>query len=103
MQGSTDHKDDKCFLCERPVGYECLHNVSTCIMMLMPCTTNNVVVYSTHYRKIVFEEFENPFLAWKGQDLMLLDVMDDSVGKQLKSDWWGSKVCYLTMTREHHN
>ena len=23
--GSIDHKDNKRFLCERPVGYECLH------------------------------------------------------------------------------
>ena len=31
----------------------------------------------------MFEGFWNPFLE-TGQDLMLVDVMDDSVGKKLK-------------------
>jgi len=31
----------------------------------------------------VFKEFGNSFLE-KGQDLMLVDVMDDTVGKHLK-------------------
>ena len=44
--------DDKCFLCERPVGYECLHNAFTYIMMLMQYTTNSIIVCSTYFRKI---------------------------------------------------
>ena len=102
--GSIDRKDDKCFLCERPVGYKCLHNASTYIRMLVPCTMNSVVVRTTHFRRceLVFEEFGNPFLE-KGQDLMLAD---NSVGKQLKQLVRLKGLLYWTMTWEmgktHH-
>ena len=28
-------KDDKCFLCERPVGYECLHIIASAYIMML--------------------------------------------------------------------
>ena len=50
--GSMDHKDDKCFFCERLVGYECLHSASTYIVMLIPYTISNIVVHSLHQRDV---------------------------------------------------